>query len=644
MNICYSCEEEHGKHNTIFLGDIKPNIEDSKNNLLEIKKQIELFNVKVKEIIKKLNELIDTMNIYYEINNNILKSYDKQNRNYQILENIKEININNDIFKVVNKINNIPNIKNQIVEIIDLYNNINSDKDENISYNKPLEKASFLHKEGELDIYLFPSSKFIIGNSSISENEKTECLNKSKEINRKIFMLIGETNSGKTSLINSFINFLYDIHLHDNFRYIIAYEFGKEKQKLNSTKYINIYNLDSLKDKPPITIIDTPGFGDDIKLNEKLIKMMKELINNYIENIDAICIVSRSDKEKFTVEENNIFNNILSLFGNDIIKNIIPIFTINDIKHPLIKNFLLDNDSSFRKSIYNHIKDNEPWYLQFDISAIFKNDRNREYTKLIWELGIDSLQLLYNKFVNSLSKKSLCLSKSVIQSKENLGKKILSLRKKLEQTLAFIETIKSQIKDIEKYRKICKESSNYKIIRKVPELKKEELGPGIYGTTCLMCTYTCHTNCYIADDDQLKYCPAMDSNGYCTVCPKKCAWNCHKNRPYIIRDVIVEKEIILEDLKKKYYENKNKLSLSEKILKNKELEFEKKMEEIYFVDNEIQNYVNKLKVKTLFINSDQKNKDLFNQINKEIKYIEKFKNGWNNPNSSNKKDYNCFIF
>ena len=42
------------------------------------------------------------------------------------------------------------------------------------------------------------------------------------------------------------------------------------------------------------------------------------------------------------------------------------------------------------------------------------------------------------------------------------------------------------------------------------------------------------------------------------------------------------------------------------------------MEEIYFVDNEIQNYVNKLKVKTLFINSDQKNKDLFNQINKEI--------------------------
>ena len=68
------------------------------------------------------------------------------------------------------------------------------------------------------------------------------------------------------------------------------------------------------------------------------------------------------------------------------------------------------------------------------------------------------------------------------------------------------------------------------------------------------------------------------------------------------------------------------------------------MEEIYFVDNEIQNYVNKLKVKTLFINSDQKNKDLFNQINKEIKYIEKFKNGWNNPNSSNKKYYNCFIF
>ena len=56
---------------------------------------MELFNNNLKEIIKQLNDLIDSMNIYYEINNNILNNYEKQNRNYQKLKNIKEININN---------------------------------------------------------------------------------------------------------------------------------------------------------------------------------------------------------------------------------------------------------------------------------------------------------------------------------------------------------------------------------------------------------------------------------------------------------------------------------------------------------------------------------------------------------------------
>ena len=61
-----------------------PNIEESKNKLAKIKKEIELFNDKIKDIIKQLNELIDTMNIYYKINNDLFNSYQIQNRSYQI--------------------------------------------------------------------------------------------------------------------------------------------------------------------------------------------------------------------------------------------------------------------------------------------------------------------------------------------------------------------------------------------------------------------------------------------------------------------------------------------------------------------------------------------------------------------------------
>ena len=68
-------------------------------------------------------------------------------------------------------------------------------------------------------------------------------------------------------------------------------------------------------------------------------------------------------------------------------------------------------------------------------------------------------------------------------------------------------------------------------------------------TTCLICTKTCHENCKIADDEKKRKCACI-KNDYCEVCPGKCFWKEHKNRPYKLEDYIDEEEITLEDLKK----------------------------------------------------------------------------------------------
>ena len=47
-----------------------------------------------------------------------------KNRNYQNLENIKELNNNNKIFEALKKINNNKEKKEILIEILDLYNNI----------------------------------------------------------------------------------------------------------------------------------------------------------------------------------------------------------------------------------------------------------------------------------------------------------------------------------------------------------------------------------------------------------------------------------------------------------------------------------------------------------------------------------------
>ena len=68
------------------------------NIILELKKEIEILMDEIQLKIMKLNEFKEAMNIFYEINNDILMKY----RNYQILENLKLI-INNEIFTRLKK-------------------------------------------------------------------------------------------------------------------------------------------------------------------------------------------------------------------------------------------------------------------------------------------------------------------------------------------------------------------------------------------------------------------------------------------------------------------------------------------------------------------------------------------------------------
>ena len=65
------------------------------------------------------------INIYYQINENILTIGQLQNKNYYTLQNMKDIKFDDEIIKNVNKINNIKNIKEQLLNIYDLYKSIN---------------------------------------------------------------------------------------------------------------------------------------------------------------------------------------------------------------------------------------------------------------------------------------------------------------------------------------------------------------------------------------------------------------------------------------------------------------------------------------------------------------------------------------
>ena len=131
-NICVLCAaNKHKTHNIILYEDIISDKDEIRNKINELRKEIDIFNNNIQKIIDKLKKVMNNMEIYYNIYNDIMINYGKS-RNYEILQNAKEIN--NNIFEEINKINNENNIYKKFNHIMDIYNNMINDEI-NIIYN-----------------------------------------------------------------------------------------------------------------------------------------------------------------------------------------------------------------------------------------------------------------------------------------------------------------------------------------------------------------------------------------------------------------------------------------------------------------------------------------------------------------------------
>ena len=65
--------QEHNGHDLALFLNLKPNLEEKKNILREMKTCINKINASIKGIISKLNEFSEDINKFYEINMIIVK-------------------------------------------------------------------------------------------------------------------------------------------------------------------------------------------------------------------------------------------------------------------------------------------------------------------------------------------------------------------------------------------------------------------------------------------------------------------------------------------------------------------------------------------------------------------------------------------
>ena len=92
-DICLLCETEHKEHDIIYYSKIMSNKDTKLNELKELRKGIDKLQKDVNDIINRLNKFVEYMNILYNININIVNNFEIKKRNYNILKNLDDIDI-----------------------------------------------------------------------------------------------------------------------------------------------------------------------------------------------------------------------------------------------------------------------------------------------------------------------------------------------------------------------------------------------------------------------------------------------------------------------------------------------------------------------------------------------------------------------
>ncbi|XP_042200736.1 verrucotoxin subunit beta-like isoform X2 [Callorhinchus milii] len=161
----------------------------------------------------------------------------------------------------------------------------------------------------------------------------------------KTILLLGERESGKTSLIDAMINYILGVEWEDTFRYKLTEEETNSSEA--ESPLVIVYELnyqEGFKIPFSVTIVDTPRF-EDIAQNKhipeyircyKFSHQITDLLSSPkgVTQIDALCLVVQASIVQLTSEQECQFSSFLDTFGKDITENVRVLVTFADEQLP----------------------------------------------------------------------------------------------------------------------------------------------------------------------------------------------------------------------------------------------------------------------------------------------------------------------
>ena len=409
----------------------------------------------------------------------------------------------------------------------------------------------------------------------------------------RVFMVVGATGAGKSTLINGMVNYLLGVKFEDNFRFKIITEENEmhQSQAHSQTQKITAYTVYWHEGSPvnyDLIIIDTPGFGDTrgMKQDELIKGQIKDFFSmkEGIDQIHGVGFVIPSSLARLTPVQKYNFNSVLSVFGKDIEKSIFIMATFSDGDEPVVEGALNAADIPYCQL---HKFNNEPL---FETKAKAINKHN-------WKMAYDNFKNFFAHFSRK-NAVSLHLTRDVLEERQKLETLVEGLHTQIKDGIVKIDALNQEEKVLRSHEVDILQNKDFTYTVTVTKHRKIDITEGWYVTNCQNCNFTCHRVCAYSNDQDKHRCSAMNGRGVanasCRVCPGHCHWKLHRNNPYYFETYEDEETRTSAELKEHFHTASTKKSGVEGMISKLERELEEMYNEVFLDIREVRKSLERL--------------------------------------------------
>ena len=390
------------------------------------------------------------------------------------------------------------------------------------------------------------------------QNDKVQQINLNTDNMAKV-LIIGETGSGKSTLVNYLTNFFRGGSL-DNLRVAIPSKYRPKVTEdfTHSEKVANDPSVSQtqvcrqylFKDihhgNKEYLFLDAPGFGDvnGSRQDEINIKNIIGAVTD-LGGLSIVILVINGTNVRLTSNIRVVLHQLWSNFPDAILKSVIVVLT-NVHRHTM--NFDLYN-LKLDANVY-------PIYMQ---NSAFSSPENSwtPASKLKlqedWDNSMNEIQRMLT-IIDQFQSMSVEPFKMMIHSRNKIKSSLHDARMHSSQILQIQDEIHAYE---EKAKQYDDDKDKFKHFTKQIQEKSVKIPASYHSTICSNCNYVCHDGCHLEEttkigDQIFRHCLALIARKICRFCPQGCDYTQHYHDRVKIVITRPSRTEIIEEIKSKY--------------------------------------------------------------------------------------------